>query len=385
MADEILLNQEEFLTYEGLETFKGLQDAFNDEKIATAKQAANDYADSLAENYDAAGTAQTKMEELRDGAVKANTEAIESLTTQVATDIEEAVKAETDARIESVQAVQDEVDALEQTHADDKAELEGKIQANADAIQAHKDLVDAKVATLIGTDTDKSVRTIANEELAAQLLSGKADADFKTLQELAAWLEDHPEDVAEINLNITNLQTLVGELPEDATATDVVGYVAELVAAEKARAEEVEGGLADRIADLEEAVGEGGSVDSQIDAKIGALDADVTSAEVEDGKGLRVQVTETDGKVDGVVVTGNFDNSYDTKGAAATAKTEAIDAAAQDATTKANQAEANAKAEVTTLANGAVKDNTDAIANIKANMPTPIPNEKIQAMFTKSE
>jgi hypothetical protein len=50
------------------------------------------------------------------------------------------------------------------------------------------------------------VRTIANEELAAQLLSDSADASFKTLQALAAWIEDHPEDVAAINAAIQQLQ-----------------------------------------------------------------------------------------------------------------------------------------------------------------------------------
>ncbi len=49
-------------------------------------------------------------------------------------------------------------------------------------------------------------------------------------------------------------------------------------------------------------------------------------------------------------------------GAIATAKSEAIEAAATDATTKANAAQAAAEAEVTALANGAVKSNTDAIA-----------------------
>jgi hypothetical protein len=56
-----------------------------------------------------------------------------------------------------------------------------------------------KLDILIGGDGDKSARTIANEELASQLLSDSAEASFKTLQELAAWIEDHPEDVAAIN------------------------------------------------------------------------------------------------------------------------------------------------------------------------------------------
>lgn len=78
-----------------------------------------------------------------------------------------------------------------------KTQAEGKYAAK---------IYESKVDTLIDKDTGKSVRTIANEELAAQLLSGKADADFKTLQELAAWLEDHPEDVVEINEAIAAIQ-----------------------------------------------------------------------------------------------------------------------------------------------------------------------------------
>jgi hypothetical protein len=79
------------------------------------------------------------------------------------------------------------------------------------------EVVEGKVNTLVGDDANKSVRRIANEELAAQLLSGKADADFETLQALAAWLEDHPEEVAEINAAIANLQkVLTGYTTENA-------------------------------------------------------------------------------------------------------------------------------------------------------------------------
>ena len=54
-----------------------------------------------------------------------------------------------------------------------------------------------KVSTLIGEDADKSVRTIANEELLAQLLEG--NDNFQTLQELAAWIDEHPESAAAMN------------------------------------------------------------------------------------------------------------------------------------------------------------------------------------------
>ena len=45
-------------------------------EIAAAEKAAKDYADGLADNYDAAGTAETKVQELANGQVKTNTEHI---------------------------------------------------------------------------------------------------------------------------------------------------------------------------------------------------------------------------------------------------------------------------------------------------------------------
>lgn len=45
-------------------------------EIGTSEQAAKDYADGLADNYDAAGTAATKVQELADGQVKTNKESI---------------------------------------------------------------------------------------------------------------------------------------------------------------------------------------------------------------------------------------------------------------------------------------------------------------------
>lgn len=199
-----------------------------------------------------------------------------------------------------------------------------------------------QVSLLIGNDYGKSVRTIANEELAAQLLSGKADADFKTLQELAAWLEDHPETVAEINLNIVHLQTLIGKLPTNTTTTDIVSYIQEVISIEQTRAQAIEKNLGDRLKIVEDAIGEGGGVASQIQSAIEALDADIKSAEVEVGKGIQIQVTETDGKITTVNILGNFNEMYDVKGTASTVQ----ETAAADATEKANMAEQNAKSYV---------------------------------------
>ena len=291
-------------------------------------------------------------EELR-GLISANADAAKAAQDDVDALAEAVADMYTNDDIDGkVKTVQDDVDALEgtvgelaQTVADNEADIEAKVKAisddylkaadkealekaiqdNADAIDAHAEKVDGVVETLVGEDAGKSVRTIANEELVKQLIPENAKESLDKLEEIAAWIQNHPDDAAAMNKAIEDLTALVGTLPEGVTATTIAGYVAEVIAAEKTRAEEAEKGLADRIAELETAVGEGGSVDSQIDAKIAELDADVTSATVEEGKGVQVQVVEVDGVITTVAVTGNFDNAYDAKGAATTAETNAKD------------------------------------------------------------
>ena len=210
----------------------------------------------------------------------------------------------------------------------------------------------------------------------------KLDEEVQARKDADAALDARVVELEKVDHSHDNATVLEGISAEKVTAWDASEANA------KAHATGLNTAMDARVKELEEAVGEGGSVDTQIGNAIADLDADVTSAEVESGKGLRVQVTEVDGKVKTVAVSGNFDNSYDAKGAAATAKSEAIASASADATTKANQAETNAKAEVTALANGAVKTNTDAIADnaqaiadIQAAMPTPITNAKIDELF----
>lgn len=63
-----------------------------------------------------------------------------------------------------------------------------------------------KVNTLIGTDTGKSARAIANEELAKQLIPENANESLDTLTEIAAWIQAHPGDASAMNTAITALQ-----------------------------------------------------------------------------------------------------------------------------------------------------------------------------------
>ena len=63
----------------------------------------------------------------------------------------------------------------------------------------------ANVITLIGDDSDKSVRTIASEELVEQLIPESAQESMDTLQEIAEWIQAHPDDAAAMNLSINTL------------------------------------------------------------------------------------------------------------------------------------------------------------------------------------
>lgn len=175
--------------------------------------------------------------------------------TQVATDIAAAVKVETDARVEAVSGVQGNVNTLSQTVASNKTAIEGtvstleaKVDANESDIEGKMTAltsrvaanetavgttlpdaiaeVDAKVDTLIGNDANKSVRTIANEELAKQLIAEDAQESLDTLAEIAAWIQEHPGDAAAMNEAIVALQNKV-----DTGDKNVSAYVADAIAA----------------------------------------------------------------------------------------------------------------------------------------------------------
>lgn len=84
-----------------------------------------------------------------------------------------------------------------------------KIQQDAyddTEITERMDAVEGKVATLVGEDVNKSVRAIAAEELAAQLVADGAAEALDTLEEIAAWIQSHPDDAAAMNEAILALQ-----------------------------------------------------------------------------------------------------------------------------------------------------------------------------------
>lgn len=90
------------------------------------------------------------------------------------------------------------------------------------AMDTRMDAAEGKLTTLIGADADKSVRTIANEELAAQLIPENAGESLDTLQEIAAWIQSHPGDASAMNAAIEALQTKVGDKTVSAQITAAI-------------------------------------------------------------------------------------------------------------------------------------------------------------------
>ena len=80
----------------------------------------------------------------------------------------------------------------------------------------------ADVDTLIGSDTGKSVRTIANEELAAQLIPEGAQESLDTLTEIANWIQEHPDDASAMNTAITKLNSIVPWPPSPLATPTVI-------------------------------------------------------------------------------------------------------------------------------------------------------------------
>lgn len=316
--------EKKYIDLAGLTHYDEKIKAVIDSKDAATLKSAKDYADSLAGNYDAAGTAETKVHELANGQVKTNTEAIAilnggantdgsvakavadaktGLETKISAADAKAVAAQTaadnaknaadavDAKIGAVpegSTVIAEIQKIKDVAYND-TEVRGLIKTNADNItnlSGRADAVEGKVSTLVGEDAGKSARAIANEELTKQLIPEGAKESLDTLQEIAAWIQNHPDDASAMNAAIAALKTKVGDIPEGATATTVVAYIKELVDAEKVRATGAESGLDTRVNAVEAKLGDGeGSVSKQIEAAVKVeTDARVAADSALDGK-----------------------------------------------------------------------------------------------------
>ena len=154
--------------------------------------------------------------------------------------------------------------------------------------------------------------------------------------------------IAALEAGLGDVNTLEGEVKTAVAA----------ILGEAKRAKDAEAALDARLDIIEGSADTEGSIakaladaKSYTDTEIGKLDADITSAAVEAGKGIQVQVVEANGKITNVNVTGNFDNKYDAAGAAATVdgKLESYKTSNDAAVAAAKKAGDDAQADVDAL------------------------------------
>lgn len=69
--------------------------------------------------------------------------------------------------------------------------------------------LETQMATLIGADENLSIREIAANELATQLIPENAAESLNELKEIATWIQEHPEDASAMNLAIQDLEKAV--------------------------------------------------------------------------------------------------------------------------------------------------------------------------------
>ena len=192
-------------------------------QISTAVTAAKTELKGGTSDTDASATiaGAKKYADKLDTAMDARVDALEasigeggSVSAQITAEINKLDKADTAVDGKYVSAVSETDGIITVTRADlpDYSETyaaKKHTHAVADVTGLQTEL--DKVTTLIGSDASKSVRTIANEELAAQLIPENAKESLNTLQEIAQWIQDHPDDVTAIHAAITALQTKVGD------------------------------------------------------------------------------------------------------------------------------------------------------------------------------
>lgn len=100
------------------------------------------------------------------------------------------------------------------------SDLKTEIQSQYTALAARVTAAETAITTMQGSDTGKSMREVASEELAAQLIPENAAESLDTLQEIAAWIQSHPDDVAAMNAAIEALKKITKTFYNNGTVTE---------------------------------------------------------------------------------------------------------------------------------------------------------------------
>lgn len=404
--------ERKYLSLDKLELYHGKEVARVDGLIAAAKTEVKGYAESLGENYDAAGSAATvqgnldteaaraKAEEERiaglvstaqgevdalEGVVagkaaQADLEALEGyvgeFTHDTAKTVVEYINAKTDGIATSgnlealgtrVTAVEGDVATIKGDYlkASDKTELEGKISAKADqsALDAVSSVANAAVKQ---SDYDTKVQALEGED--ARIV-GLVEAEAARAAGAESGLETRLVKVE------TFFETAEGETISEAmdTLVEIQKYITEDGAAADEMVKDIAANaksIADHIATNHDFAGADAALKAELEGKIGtkAESSVVTelSGKVTANEGaiaaLQGEDTSIKGRLD--TLEGKFgDGEGSVEDMIAAAKAEAISTAAGDATTKANTAESNAKGHADSL-NTAMNARVEALEAI---------------------
>ena len=371
--------EKKFLDLLGLQKYDEKIKAHIASADAVVLSQAKAYADGLADNYDAAGTAATKVQELAEGAVKANAEAIAKLNGDANTegsvakaiaglksDLEgqiSAVDGKADKNIEDITGIKEDIGNVDELQTTAKT-LSGAANELLAAIGAGGTAAAITVTAKGASDTYANVYEIAQGTTVVGTINIPKDMVVESGEVVDV------DGVKNIKLVLQNVETPlyipVGSLVDIYVAKAEAGQVQVAI---DSNTREISAHIVAQSVTATEL-----ATNAVVTAKI--ADANVTktklSAEVQASLDKAdVALSEanayTDSKdaamdermqvVEGLLV-GNGEGTVEEKINAA--KEAAISAAAQDATTKADAAEANAKGHADEL-NNAMDERMQAV------------------------
>ena len=345
-----------YVSLDKLGLYDGKIKALIGTKDTETLNAAKAYADGLATNYDAAGAAATVQGKLDAeiarakaaeeanaalaNAAQADVDALETYvgtipegaeSTNVVAYIQEKTSGiATDTALAELQAqVTTNKNDIAGVKADylkaaDKTELSDAINAEKNRAEGIESGLRTDVNAIKADYLKASDKTALETSIAAAKKAGddaQADIDafmaaadvgasaVDTLKEIQDYITSDGQAAATMTSNIAAnasaieaLGTKVGNIPEGATSSDVVGYVQEVVGAEQARAEGVESGLNSRLDVIEAKFGSGdGSVADMIaDAKAEAISEATTTAAADAASKANTAETNAKAHADGL-------------------------------------------------------------------------------------
>lgn len=195
----------------------------------------------------------------------------------------------------------------------------------------------------------------------AQVVAG-ADASFDTLKEIADWIMNDTTGATAMANDIANLKALVGTIPEGATSTDIVNYIAEYVEAQLQASDLAQYAKAEDLTNLE----------TRVKANEDAIDV-LNGADTVEGsvaKAVKDGVAEANGYADGL------NTAMDTRMTAVEGKAQAN----EDAIAVLNGTEAGSVAKAVADGVQEAKDYADGLAG---NYATKEQGEKADACAEK--